>query len=273
MRVIYIAGSSHSGSTLLSLMLNANPEIMSVGEIQNLGRQLKIKPKRQKYTRCSCGTSSLWECAFWTAVDECVQKRSGKSLANHNMLDYSDLNKFRASNAVVFKAISDISGNRFIVDSSKDPKRMAYLMRFRDVEVYPIHLIRKPEGQINSVLKKRGSLLKSVIHYELVHAQIRWLLKSVPHGVVHYEDLVLEPESTLTAVLKPLGLEFDPQQLRWSDVIAHDVAGNHMRWSKTNQLVLDQSWKSDLTTLQRRVIRCGTLTSRQANPGTGYVNI
>ena len=41
MRVIYIAGTSHSGSTLLSLMLNANSEIMSVGEIQNLNRQLK----------------------------------------------------------------------------------------------------------------------------------------------------------------------------------------------------------------------------------------
>jgi hypothetical protein len=35
MRVIYIAGTSHSGSTLLDLMLNAHPEIISVGEVLN----------------------------------------------------------------------------------------------------------------------------------------------------------------------------------------------------------------------------------------------
>jgi hypothetical protein len=31
-RVIYRASAAHSGSTLLDMMLNANPEIISVGE-------------------------------------------------------------------------------------------------------------------------------------------------------------------------------------------------------------------------------------------------
>ena len=90
MRVIYIAGTSHSGSTLLSLMLNANSEIMSVGEIQNLNRQLKIKPGQKSYPRCSCGASSLWQCNFWRAVDDYVRRKSGKSLLDLDMLDYSN---------------------------------------------------------------------------------------------------------------------------------------------------------------------------------------
>ena len=38
MRVIYIAGMSHSGSTVLNLMLNAHPEIFAVGELIDLNR-------------------------------------------------------------------------------------------------------------------------------------------------------------------------------------------------------------------------------------------
>ena len=43
MRVIYIAGTSHSGSTLLDLMLNAHPAIFASGEVLKHNRQLKIK--------------------------------------------------------------------------------------------------------------------------------------------------------------------------------------------------------------------------------------
>ena len=38
MRVIYLAGMSHSGSTLLSLMLNAHPDICAAGELIDLER-------------------------------------------------------------------------------------------------------------------------------------------------------------------------------------------------------------------------------------------
>lgn len=33
MRLIYIVGTAHSGSTLLDLILNAHPQIVSVGEL------------------------------------------------------------------------------------------------------------------------------------------------------------------------------------------------------------------------------------------------
>jgi len=56
MRVIYIAGTSHSGSTLLDLMLNAHPAIFSAGEVLKLNRQLGINhPRKQNSAPCSCG--------------------------------------------------------------------------------------------------------------------------------------------------------------------------------------------------------------------------
>jgi hypothetical protein len=60
MRVIYIAGTSHSGSTLLDLMLNAHPAIFSAGEVLKLNRQLGINhPRKQNSAPCSCGAPSL----------------------------------------------------------------------------------------------------------------------------------------------------------------------------------------------------------------------
>jgi hypothetical protein len=271
MRVIYIAGTSHSGSTLLDLMLNAHPAISASGELLKLNRQLKIKDARRgTHAPCSCGAPSLWECPFWSAVDRRTRDTAGKSLTDLDMQDYGASGE-SAPNAVVFRAIADVSGKSFVVDSSKLPGRLSYLMRVKELDVYPVHLVREPKGQINSVVRKHGGFLKHIFRYELIHEQIRRALKSVPHSVVHYEDLVRDPRSALQSILHPLGLDFDPRQLQWAEAEKHEVAGNHMRFDATSDLVLDESWRQSLSQLQQRAIALGTLLSRQTLPKTGAV--
>ena len=272
MRVIYIAGTSHSGSTLLDLMLNAHPAIFAAGEVLKLNRQLGFKSARkQTHAPCSCGAPSLWECRFWSAVDRRTRETSGKSLTDLDMLDYGELDRASAPNAVVFKAIAAVSGRSFVVDSSKLPGRLSYLMRLEDLDVYPVHLVREPKGQINSVVRKHGGFLKHIFRYELIHEQIRRALKSVPHSVVHYEDLVRDPEQTLSSILRPLGLDFDRRQLDWAEAEKHEVAGNRMRFDATSELVLDESWRQSLSPLKQRAIDLGTLLSRQTLSKTGAV--
>src|SRR3990172_10422147 len=88
MRVIYIAGAAHSGSTLLDLMLNAHPDIVSVGEVLKLNRQLAYRDTEKKtYAACSCGAASLWDCKFWSAVDTKTRASTGKSIAELEILD------------------------------------------------------------------------------------------------------------------------------------------------------------------------------------------
>jgi hypothetical protein len=186
------------------------------------------------------------------------------------MLDYGDFGE-SAPNAVVFKAMAEVSGKSFVVDSSKLPGRLSYLMRLRELDVYPVHLVREPKGQINSVVRKHGGFLKHIFRYELIHEQIRRVLKSVPHSVVHYEDLVRDPAGTLQSVLQPLGLDFDPRQLAWAEAEKHEVAGNHVRFDAKSDLVLDEGWKESLSPLRQRAIDLGTLLSRQTLPKTGAV--
>ena len=273
MKVIYIAGTSHSGSTLLDLMLNAHPQILSGGEMLKLNRQLEPQAGRKRsFVPCACGAPTLWDCPFWSRVDARTRETSGKSLSALDMQDYRPGNEAPTPNEIVFEAMAEISGRDFIVDSSKLPKRLSYLLGLERLEIYPIHLIRDPRGQINAVVRKHGGFLKHIFRYELVHEQIRRALKSVQHSVVHYEDLVRAPEATLQSVLAPLGLSFDPRQLRWAEAEKHEVAGNNIRFDATSRLVLDEAWKEALSPMQKLAIDMGTFRSTRILPKTSYVS-
>lgn len=272
MRVIYIAGAAHSGSTLLDLMLNAHPDIVSVGEVLKLNRQLAFRdPERKRYAPCSCGASSLWDCKFWSAVDVKTKVSAGKSIAELDILDSAARDPHYAPNVILFDAIAAVSGKNFIVDSSKIPRRLGHLMQLPELEIYPVHLVREPKGQIASVMRKHGGFLKNIVRYEIVQEKVHRKLKSVPHSVVRYEDLVRDPESTLRSILQPLGLNFDRRQLSWAEAEKHIVAGNHMRFETKSKLVLDERWRERLTARQQHIVDLGTMRSRRLLPSTGFI--
>jgi len=261
MRVIYIAGTAHSGSTLLDMMLNAHPEIVSVGELLKLNRVIKYSKGIAKATRCSCGAVGLLQCSFWSRVNKKVEEATGKSIIELKIDDYDEGKTEPDANSAIFRAIAQVSGKKFVVDSSKIPRRLRHLMRNKELNVYPIHLVRSPAGQIASVISQHG-LMKSILYYEVVHAQIRRALKSIPHGIVRYEDLVADQTSTLQNILEPIGLDFHPAQLRWAEQEKHSFAGNHARFRPTSEIVLDQGWRDRLSRSQRFLIKLGTCASR-----------
>jgi sulfotransferase family protein len=261
MRVIYIAGASHSGSTLLDMMLNAHPEIISVGELLKLNRVKRSKSGKPKFARCSCGAAGLLRCEFWSRVNERTLLSHGTSLADLDLNDCRHPAEGPDANSILFRAISEVSGKEFVVDSSKMPRRLKHLMGFDELNVYAIHLVRDPRGQIASVIAKNG-LMKSILYHEVVHAQTRSALKSVPHSIARYEDLVSTPEKTLGQILEPLGLRFDPRQLQWAEQVKHSFAGNHVRKQSKSELVLDEGWKHRLSPGQISLIKLGTVLSQ-----------
>ena len=261
MKVIFIAGTSHSGSTLLDLMLNAHPDIVSIGEIVNLRRQFVYKNSRRRtFHQCSCGAPSLMQCQFWSDVDQIMRREVQKPLKE---IDLQGPDKSNSVDVTLFGAISEASGKDFIVDSSKHPSRLERLMRIPELEVYPIHLIRDPKGHICSVKRKHGGFFKHILRYELIHEQIRRTLRFTFHSVIRYENLVLEPEQTLQTILEPIGLRFQPRQLAWAEQEKHTVAGNRMRRHQESRLVLDEQWKTSLTGIQKALIDVGTVFSQR----------
>jgi Sulfotransferase family len=256
MKIIFIASLGHSGSTLLDLMLNAHPQLVSVGELKQLSRYARFIPPPRKH-RCTCMTESLWDCPFWSRVSALTEKACGRTIGELNVETYKDPESFHSDNVELFNAISAVAGKEYIVDSSKDPSRLRLLMDNPALEVFPIFLLRDPKGQICSSLRKGQNMVRAIADYAIINRRIYSSIKDRPHAVVRYEDLVRNPESTLSTLMEAIGLDFNLVQLRWAEKERHNVGGNRMRRQKTSKLELDDSWRRTLSVPRRLLIDFG----------------
>jgi hypothetical protein len=260
-KVVFIASLSHSGSTLLDLMLNAHPDVASVGELKQLGRFARQEKVRRKL-QCTCGASSLWACDFWSRVSGHTRSTVGRTIGELNVEDYNDKARFDGDNAALFQAIADVSGKHYVVDSSKQVTRLALLLENPALDLYPIFLLRDPKGQICSSQKTASSLIRLIGNYVRTNREIYDLVKHRQHSVVRYEELVRSPEHVLGGLMRQLDLSFDPRQLDWASQVRHNVGGNGMRRTKSSELKLDEKWRDEFSLLQKLAIDAGTLLGR-----------
>lgn len=263
MKVLYIISLSHSGSTLLDVMLNAHPKIFSAGELKQLNRFAHLEKATSRHNRCTCRAETVWTCPVWSKVNVYAEKEIGRNLGALNVENYKAGASFNRDNVALFKGIAAATKKQFIVDSSKQWNRLRLLIANPKIDVFPIFLLRNPKGQIWSSMRKRKSNLGKFIHRYVASNRVSYnVVKDIPHAVVHYEDLVQRPEETLRNLLKPLGLDFDPRQLDWTAELRHNVGGNRMRWNKQSVLSLDETWRQGLTLVQKLAIDAGTLPGR-----------
>jgi hypothetical protein len=167
----YILAASHSGSTLLAMLLNAHPEVCSVGELKatNLGDV-------ERY-RCSCG-ALIRQCRFWASVSQAMAERgipfditdartdfrAGASayarwllgpLHRGRVLEglrdaalamspswHRGLRQVQQRNLTLVETVCELTGARVVVDSSKVALRLKYLLRNPDLDVRVVRLVR-----------------------------------------------------------------------------------------------------------------------------------
>jgi hypothetical protein len=171
-RLAYILAASHSGSTLLAMLLGAHPDAMTVGELKatNMGDSRQY--------RCSCGCL-IAECGFWIQVGRLMEKRgipgfditrAGTSLFEvpsryaHRLLAplyrepawefvrdaalslspawHAWLRQTQIRNTALVEALHEISGARLVVDSSKIALRLKYLLRNPALDIKVIRMVR-----------------------------------------------------------------------------------------------------------------------------------
>ena len=172
-RLAYILAASHSGSTLLSMLLGSHPQVVTTGEI-NLSA--KAIGSLDRY-RCSCGELIL-ECAFWQKVKEGMTARGHVFDLSDASTDFmaSDsayarrlltpmvrgpwleglrdaalslspiwrrqIRQIQDRNAAFASTAVDVTGASVVVDSSKIALRLKYLLRNTDLDIKVIRLIR-----------------------------------------------------------------------------------------------------------------------------------
>lgn len=167
----YLSAASHSGSTLLAMLLNSHPRIASVGELKlsNLGDLTGY--------RCSC-RELLADCRFWQQliaemseedapfqldmagthlrdIDSSYVQRLLKPLHTNRLLEWvrdaalglsptwrQALPRWQDKNRRLINAVANASGCDVVVDSSKIGIRLKYLLDIAGLRTRVIRLVR-----------------------------------------------------------------------------------------------------------------------------------
>jgi len=248
-RVIYLLGLGHSGTTLLGRLLNAHSQVVATGGTKNI--PLFVGGRKS----CACGATAPDECAFWSRVQAQLQIR-GLSLAeldvgyDHRGLDYQALHAYYAS--VLAAAAASV-----IVDTSRRRGYFRELAKTPGVELVPVHIFKDPRAQCSSARRKGRSIWPAIWNYNTRSRRVRSLARDWP-GMVHvsYEALCQNPREELGQIMAAAGLELEEQQINhWGEQETHILGGNRQRRSTSSEIRLDESWRERLTPFQQYLIR------------------
>ena len=290
-KVIFIAGCSRSGSTLLGKMLGNIDGFFHVGEFGHLW-----KKSFDKNWMCECG-QAFSGCPFWTDVITSVfegnevphvkrirsmQTAARRALRKSRPLRFllarprhqTVLRDYACILTCLLAEIRRVTSARVIVDSSKNPLDGLLISMAENVEVHTIHLIRDSRAVAHSLqrdriypgpagasvyMQKSGPVRSSRV-WRRENARASWLRRdSSTYLQLKYEDFVQDPRRHLLEITQSVG-ENAPDLKFLSGHLAdlkcgHSLAGNPMRFKKGKlNIRLDDEWQRKMPRRDRYIV-------------------
>ncbi|MEJ2283977.1 MAG: sulfotransferase [Desulfobacterales bacterium] len=175
-KVLYIAGPTRSGSTILSNILGQISGFFHAGEVIEAW-------DRGRLWKCSCGQLPQ-ECPVWSEIFMTLDaafdahdraaiirkrdrlSRSHKVILNHYLgLDHSSGNqqesKYFQSLAKLYAVIKTQTQADVIIDSSKNAGYAHSLLNVSNIDLHVVHLVRDSRATAFSWSKKKQELWKA----------------------------------------------------------------------------------------------------------------
>lgn len=296
---VFIACCSHSGSTLLEMLLGRHPSILAVGEACHL---TSYTASAEIY--CGCGIP-LAQCPLWHEAMAVLTEGTALPLPESCATDpirptifpwmYGALMALwergvafweRVPGSVaqdnrqryqrywqVIRRATELTHRSVVVDASMSPSRILELARWLPPEsrLKVIHLVRDGRAVTYSHMHNFGTTAQQAAQcWHRVNRNILWARRFTPtieQVTCHYEDICRTPSETLTHLGDFIGISYDPCQLDFRGGVQHGIGGNPMRFREEREIRLDTRWKSalshqDIKTFERIA---GTM-----NRGFGY---
>jgi hypothetical protein len=291
--VLYIAGSSRSGSTLLERTLGEIPAFVNVGELIDLFR--RVAPRGE---RCGCG-QVFENCPFWTEVGaqvfggwdpgqlamvdllqrDVARQRHFPRLLALRLAGQGFRDKLAQYGRVylrLYQAVAATANAQYVVDASKWPVQALALYR-AGIDVRVLHLVRDVRGVANSLSRTSVPRPHAVREAEVmwhvgpVGAATRWVMCEnevallrrcgLPVTRMRYEDFVRRPRESIKLALTALGVAANLSGLAHIDdsrvvlTISHGLSGNPSRFH-TGEIELrpDEAWRSQMSRRNRAMV-------------------
>lgn len=174
-KLAYVLAASHSGSTLLTMLLGAHPETCTVGELK-----LNHLGNLEKY-RCGCG-EPINSCPLWNEVikkmkhrgidfsleepgtdilktENALLQRVLKPLHRGPLLEFlrdsallcipawhHHFKEVQKRNRALIDSLLELHDAKIVIDSSKIGRRLKFLLRDRETDIRVVRLIRDGRG-------------------------------------------------------------------------------------------------------------------------------
>lgn len=286
-RVLYVAGTGRSGSTLLARILDRAERVFAAGELRYVWQRGLVEDRL-----CGCG-EPFSSCPFWTEVMDRAFDGNGEVDPRRVLADQRALTRLRQVPRILttggrpapadylrklsqlYRAVAEVSGCALVVDSSKLPSYGFVLGQVPDLDVRFVHLVRDPRGAAYSWSRmkaqpdsddgmQRMSVLKSSSLWLAWNASAPALFRDPSrYCVVRYEDLVARPREVVDEILGFAGHAGDGSPFVGERTVAlersHTVAGNPNRLESGRVEVReDQAWTTGLGRSQRALVTAVT---------------
>lgn len=264
MKIVYIAGRSHSGSTILDIILGNSGEIVSVGELSS-----GIKKENPD---CSCG-NEIEKCGYWGLIkkeflNQFPDQWSSLSKATvywdcfyripKILINNKNIKEYEKQMGCIFSAISQLAHKDVVVDSSKEMGRAFFLLkRFPNAKV--IHLVRDIDGSMRSkywrlkeerFFRFQWFTWTNIQNYSpfLLLFAISWVVGNLLAEVlkliyrdriitIKYDNLCAEPEKELIRIGEFIGVDLRDviKSIKSNSelIVGHKIGGNRIRNSKS----------------------------------------
>lgn len=290
LRVLYIAGSGRSGSTVLSTILGNDPEVVNLGELERLPDD---GWRKNRY--CSCGERA-GECPFWSDVrrrwadaapgadvDEylALQERftARRSIARYLTPgtlggDGDRFGRYGELTRALLQSILEVSDAGIAVDSTKRPTRALALARIPGIDLRILHLVRDGRGVLWSLKQSHEKNEEEGVERP-IRPKPTWRVAGLwtyanllteyacsrlgneNSARLRYEHLVEDPSSALGLVGEVANRDLSALGARASSGgsfdVGHAIAGNRVRMQKSISLRADRTWRQRLAGRDRRV--------------------
>jgi len=249
---VFLVSMSHSGSTLLAFMLNAHPEVFSIGETSRVHEMI---PKRwqNKRDRCSCG-EAFYDCQFWnSALAGMAARGYGLGDPDFFRFDEGGLGVAHEKLRVFVEAALDVTGKRLFFDAGKWACCIPPLMSNPYFDLRLINLTRDGRGVINSWRKilPDAPLEKLILRWVQREDKRSDTLKRLASSRVldiQYEQVAQNPKAAVQRIFSFIGVRpgVDTTK-RYKSEADHHIIGNKMRLSPEESIRFDEKWRTELT--------------------------
>ena len=276
-QVVFIAGLGHSGSTLLSLLLNGHPRTLGVGEVLSYLRRSPVERARRGPEACSCG-AALPACPLWGPIVDVVEDPS-RPIADRYRAVLDQARSVHGEDVTLIDSSKNIEALEVVAEVTEDV-RVAFLVR--DVRSWTIANLdrstRWQERTLRQLVRSKGSrgpaYRLSLTPWGRFRVWERYNDRfaaelpgfGFPVVTVGYEPLATSPRWVLERLCPQLGLDLSEEMLVPAARVSHQVGGNRMHASrdKTREVMYSTRWLTRSEWMLPALLRPGTMRRNRA---------